>query len=131
MQYFLWTLASLISYAGGLIILIRVTPMLLVRSYDEGLFMGIAALDILGALLAFGAVVITYGVFSGNFAIKVLDFAFLLGIIIVSVRLAFASFQRRSLTDTLVASRFIAGGYALFLVVASLYCIVLLFTPAR
>lgn len=130
MQYFLWTLASFISYIGGLIILVRVTPMLLVRSYDEGAFMGVAALDILGALLAFGAVVITYNLFNGNLAIKILDFAFLLGIIGISGRLALASFRPRSMKNTLLVSRILAGGYTLFLILASLYLLVLLFTPA-
>lgn len=131
MPYFLWTLASFISYIGGLVLLIRVTPMLLVRSYDEGAFMGIAALDIIGALLAFSAVVITYNLFSGTLATKLLDFAFLLGIIAISARLAFTSFRPRSTTNMLVASRIIVGGYTLFLIFASLYLIVLLFTPAK
>ena len=130
MQYFLWTLASFISYVGGLALLIRATPLLFARSYDEGAFMGIAVLDILGALLAFGAVVITYNLFSGNLAIKILDFAFLLGIVAVSGRLAFASFKPRAAKNTFVASRVIAGGYTLFLIIASLYLLVLLFTPA-
>lgn len=131
MPYFLWTLASFIGYIGGLILLVRVTPMLLVRSYDEGAFMGVAVLDILGALLAFGAVVITYNLFNGNLAIKILDFAFLLGIIGVSGRLSLASFRPRYERNTLLASRIIAGSYTLFLILASLYLLVLLFTPAR
>lgn len=131
MQYVLWTLVSLIGYIGGLIILIRVTPMLLVRSYDEGLFMAIAALDILGAILAFGAVVITYGIFTGNLAIKILDFCLLVGILLVCVRQALVSFRPRSIANKPLASRIITGGYASFLILASLYCIVLLFTPAR
>ncbi len=126
MQNFLWVMLSLIVYIGGVIILVRVTPMLLIHSYDESLFMGIAALDILGALLAFGAVVITYGIFSGNFAIKVLDFFFLVGIILIAIQLAFRLLQPRTMS-TIMTSRIIMGSYIVFLILASCYLIVLLF----
>lgn len=126
MPYFLWVMLSLIAYIGGAIILVRVTPMLLLRSYDEGLFMGIAALAILGALLAFGAVVITYGIFSGNFGIRVLDFFFLAGIILIAIQLAFRSWRPHPM-HTIMASRIIVGSYVVFLILASCYLIVLLF----
>ncbi|HTD19761.1 MAG TPA: hypothetical protein VK667_09555, partial [Ktedonobacteraceae bacterium] len=89
MMYVLWTFACLILYIGGLIILIKVTPLLFTRAYDEGLFMAIAAGDIFGGLFVFGAVAVTFGLFSGNFAIRVLDFFLLLGIIFVGTRLSF------------------------------------------
>src|SRR5579863_3419773 len=82
MPFALWTLLSLVVYVGGLVILVWVTPHLLVRSSDEGLFMGIAAADIFGGMLAFGAVTITFGIFSGNFGSRVLDFFLLIGILI-------------------------------------------------
>src|SRR6266566_3457918 len=121
MLYVLWTLASLIAYVCGLIILVKVTPLLLSRSYDEGLFMAIAAGDVFGGLFVFGAVALTFALFSGSFAIRVLDFLLLVGIIIVSARLSYISFRR--------ASRIVAGTYCLFLVLAALYYMVLLFTP--
>ncbi len=45
MLYFLWVLVSIVAYIAGLTILIKVTPKLISRSFDEGLFVGIAALD--------------------------------------------------------------------------------------
>ena len=86
--------------------------------------MGIAALTILGALLAFGAVVITYGLFSASFAVKVLDFLLLVGIFLVAARTSLACFQRRA---RFPASRMMAIGYGLFLTAATCYAVVELF----
>lgn len=130
MSYVLWTLASLIAYVGGLIILVKVTPLLLTRSYDEGMFMAIAAGDVFGGLFIFGAVTLTFALFSGSFAIRALDFLLLLGIIIVSARLSYTSF-RSSMLRKNRASSIIAGSYCLLLVFAALYYLVLLFTPAQ
>jgi hypothetical protein len=127
MSYALLTIASILAYIGGLVIMARTTPLLFVRSFDEGLFMGIAALDILGAMLSFGAFVITYSLFNGNFAIKVLDFFMLVGITIIAVRFALSSFRPRNVTGTVQASRIMTGSYGIFLVLIALYCIVLLF----
>ncbi len=127
MPFFLWTCICLVAYVGGLIILAQVTPQLLTRSYDEGLFMAIAAADILGGLLIFGAVAVTFGIYSGNFGVRVLDFFLLIGIIVVAARLSFSSLQaRRSVTIT--SSRVAAGTYCLVLVLISLYFIILLFS---
>jgi hypothetical protein len=130
MSYVLWTLASLIAYVGGLIILMKVTPLLLRRSYDEGMFMAIAAGDVFGGLFVFGAVTLTFALFSGSFAIRVLDFLLLLGIVIVSARLSYTSF-RSSMLRKNRASSIIAGSYCLLLVLAALYFLVLLLTPAQ
>src|SRR6185312_6777173 len=86
MSYFLWTLGSIVAYVGGLMIILRVTPRLLQRKFDEGLFMGMAALNVLGALLIFSAVVITLAIFSGALAVRVLDFLLLLGVLILAGR---------------------------------------------
>src|SRR5256885_6878207 len=51
-------------------ILVKVTPLLLSRPYDEGLFMAIAAGDVFGGLFVFGAVALTFALFSGSFAIR-------------------------------------------------------------
>lgn len=127
MQYVLWTFASLIAYAGGLVVIMRITPLLLRRSFDELWFTGIAVIDIIGAILAFGAVVVTYSLFSGNFAVKVLDFLLLVGIILVAGRTSFTCFQTRLKGETALISRITAGGYGLFLVLAALYYIAQLF----
>ena len=128
MVYVLWTFACLILYIAGLIILIKVTPLLFTRAYDEGLFMAIAAGDIFGGLFVFGAIAVTFGLFSGNFAIRVLDFFLLLGIIFVGTRLSFRSFRAHR-ARTITSSRIVAGVYCLALVLVSLYFMVLLFTP--
>ena len=131
MQYVLWIIVSLIGYVAGVYILLRVTPMLLHRQYDEGFFMGIAALDIVGALLAFGGVIIPLLLFSGSLGIRIFAVLFLLGILFVSLRLVIRSLRPRITTDTFLISRIIAGTYSIFLVLASLYCLVLIFIPSR
>lgn len=127
MQYVLWTFLSIVAYIGGLVIIIRATPPLAVRSFDEGLFMGIAALDILGAMLAFGAFIVTYGLYSGSLPIKVLNFFMLLGIAIIAGRLGFTTYRPRSTIKTLPISRLIVIVYCLFLIGIALYCVTLLF----
>jgi hypothetical protein len=128
MPYVLWTLASFITYAGGLIIIMRITPKLLSRSFDELWFMGFAVIDIIGAILAFGAVVVTYSLFSANFAVKVLDFLLLAGIVFVAGRTSFACFRAGAGAKTLPVSRITATGYGFFLVLAALYYMAQLFT---
>jgi hypothetical protein len=130
MPFALWTLFCLVAYIGGLIILLRVTPHLLLRSYDEGLFMGIAAADVFGGMLAFGGVVIIYGIFSGSFGSRLLDFLLLIGILIVAGRMSLSSFRPRYYSGTYFASRIIAGSYGLFLALAALFYIVMLFIPS-
>jgi hypothetical protein len=127
MQYVLWTFASLIAYAGGLLVIMRITPLLLSRSFDELWFTGIAVIDIIGAILAFGAVVVTYSLFSGNFAVKVLDFLLLVGIMFVAGRTSFTCYRTRLKGETALISRITASGYGFFLVLAALYYIAQLF----
>ena len=54
MLYVLWTFACLCAYAGGVVILVKVTPLLLSHTFDEGFFMAIAAADIFGGMLFLG-----------------------------------------------------------------------------
>ena len=128
MQQFLLTLACLIAYAGGLVVLIKVTPRLLSLSFDEGMFMGIAAADVFGAILIFGAVGVTFALFNGNIPIRVLDFLLLVGILIVGIRMSLRSFRSRNIKETFPVSRVVAGSYCLVLCVAALYLMVWLFT---
>src|SRR5947207_15739375 len=125
MSYVLWTLACLIAYVCGLIILVKVTPLLLSRSYDEGLFMAIAAGDVSGGLFVFGAFALTFALFSGSFAIRVLDFLLLLGIIIVSARISYITFRSRRSRTFRRSSRIVAGTSCLFLVPPAPYYMVL------
>jgi len=120
-------LASLVAYVGGLVILLKVTPMLLSRAYDDGLFMAIAAGDILGGIFTFGAIAITFGLFSGSLGIRALDFFLLLGIFAVCAHLSYRIFKRYGIKINRI-SRIIAGVYCLLLALSALYYIVLLFT---
>jgi hypothetical protein len=126
MQYTLWVLLSIIAYASGLLVIIKVTPRLLSRSFDEVMFVGIASLDILGALLAFGGVVIVYALFNGALAIKFLTFFLAVGILVVAVRTSLYCF-RGAAVGAFRVSRIIAGSYGLFLAAAAVFYIAQLF----
>lgn len=131
MQYVLWVIISLVAYAAGVVVLLRVTPMLLHRQYDEGLFMGIAALDIVGALLAFGGIIIPLLLFSGALGVRILSIILLIGILLVAARLTRSSFQARASAGTFSSSRIIAGCYSIFLALAALYYMVQIFILGR
>ena len=130
--FVLGTLASLVAYAGGLAILIKVTPLLLSRQYDQGLFIGIAAADIVGGILAFAAVTVTFAILNGaqNTFTKIFDALLLVGIVIITVRMSWLSFRPPIVAGTFRVSRILAGGFCLLLVLAALYAIVLLFLPS-
>ena len=110
---------SLLAYIAGIVIILRIIPQLLTRSYDEGWFMGLAALAIVGALLVFGAFALTYTLFSGSFGARVLDFLLLAGMLFVSLRMMFFSFRPRYAVGTFRVSRIAAGFYCLLLALAS------------
>jgi hypothetical protein len=131
MLFVLGTLASLIAYAAGLVIVIKVTPQLLTRQYDEGLFMGIAAAEIVGSILAFAAVLVTFELFNGstNVFIKLVDTLLLIGIAVIAVRMSLRSFRPRLVAGTFRVSRILAGSFCLLLTLAAVYSIVLLFLP--
>jgi hypothetical protein len=101
--------------------------MLLARSYDEGLFMAIAAGDILGAILAFGAIVILYAIFNASTWIKVIDCLLLIGVLLITARLAMFSLRPRYVAGTNKISRILSGIYCIGLAVASVYYIIQLF----
>ena len=129
MSFALWTFACLIGYVAGLIILVRITPLITVRAYDEGMFMAIMAIDIFGGIFAFGAVAVTFALFSGNFPIRILDFFLLAGILVVGAGMAYNSLRPYSHKRTHLVSRIVAGVYCLALALAALCYLVLLFTP--
>ena len=128
----LGTLASLIAYIGGLFIVIKVTPLLLFRQYDEGLFMGIAAADIVGGILAFAAVMVTFALLNGtqNVITRVFDTVLLVGIFLIAVRMSLHSFRPRIVAGTFLVSRILTGSFCLLLTLAAIYAIVLLFLPS-
>jgi hypothetical protein len=131
MQLALWTLIGLVAYVCGLAIVMTMTPRLLKLRYDEGLFMGIAAAGVLGGMMAFAPLAITFALFNGSFGVKILDFLLLVGIFYVGLRMSFRSFRPRFSGGTFRVSRILVGSYCLLLLAASVYCIVLLFLPPQ
>ncbi len=129
MSSVLLVLACLVAYISGLIMIMRMTPLLLVRAFDEGLFMVIAAADILGGLLAFGGVVVLLLMFNATISVRVLDFFLLAGILLVALRQALHSLRLDGIMGTFRVSRIIAGTYGLFLAAAAVFYIVQLFLP--
>ncbi len=93
--------------------------------------MGLAAADIVGGMLAFAPLAITFALFNGSVGVKVLDFLLLVGIFFVGLRMSLRSFRPRSSEGTFQVSRILVGSYCLLLLAASAYCIVLLFLPPQ
>jgi hypothetical protein len=131
MQPIVWTLIGLIAYVCGLVILIEMTPRLLKFRYDELIFMGLAVVVVLGGILAFVPLGITFALFNGSLGIKIFDFLLLVGIVVVGLRTSLRSFRPRNAGGTFQVSRILAGSFCLLLLAASVYCIVLLFLPPQ
>jgi hypothetical protein len=131
MQWLL-TLLSLVAYIGGLILLIKVTPGLNKRAYDDMLFIPIAAGTIFGAMLAFGAIGVTFATFGGNTPVRVADALFLVIFLIIALRTAFRSFRPNYYlgADTYKVSRMLAGSFCLLLAAVTVYILVLIFQIA-
>jgi hypothetical protein len=126
MQAFLWMLVSLVAYIVGLILVVRLTRKLLFYSYDDAWFMVFAVLDILGALLIFGSIVVSLGVSGGNLGIRALDFILLVIVILITGSVALSCFLNNSRGVRFV-SRYGTGVFCLFLSLAALYEIIGLF----
>jgi hypothetical protein len=131
MQPVIWMLIGLVAYVCGLILVIAMTPRLLNLRYDEGLFMVIAVAVVLGGILAFAPLAITFALFNGSFGVKILDFLLLAGIFVVGLRMSLRSFRPRYGSGTFQLSRILAGSYCLLLLAASMYCIIVLFLPTQ
>lgn len=131
MQPVVWTLIGLIAYVCGLVIIVTMTPRLWKFRYDEWMFMGYAVVVVSGGILVFVPLGITFALFNGSFEVKVFDFLLLVGIFIVGLRMSLRSFRPRYVSGTFQVSRILAGGFCLLLLVASIYCIILLFLPPQ
>ncbi len=131
MQPVVWTLIGLIAYVCGLVMLVTMTPRLWKFRYDEWMFMGYAVVVVSGGILVFVPLGITFALFNGSFGVKVFDFLLLVGIFIVGLRMSLRSFRPRYVSGTFQVSRILAGGFCLLLLVASVYCIILLFLPPQ
>ncbi len=126
MPLFLETLLSLVAYIVGLVLILKATPRLLFRSYDEIRFMVLAVLAILGAFLTFGGIVVSLAVWDGNIGIKAVDFILLVLVILITGRMAVSCF-RNTKQDVQFVSRYAAGVFCLFLSLSAVYYIVALF----
>jgi len=127
MSYVLLALLSIIAYIGGLAVMLKTTPMLLARSYDEGLFMAIAAADILGAILAFGGIIALYAIFNAHIIVKVVDFLLLIGVLLITGRLALFCLRPSYVKGANRLSRVLAGAFCLCLAAAAVYYMIQLF----
>ena len=127
MSGFLLTVLCLVSYGGGLVALHWVTPMLLKRGFDDVFFMGLAAAVIIGSLLVFAPVGITFAFFNSTLAIRIFDGILLLGIVIVVARIAYRCFRPGYTMEVVRLSGILAGSYYLLVLGLAAYAIVLLF----
>jgi hypothetical protein len=123
------TLGCIVAYIAGLVLLVRITPGLLKRAYDDALFIGVAAVAVFGAMLVFGAVGVTYTIFNGGLGVRILDALLLVILGIVALRTSFGAFRPRYSFNagTYRASRIMAGSFFLALVAAAAFVLVLLF----
>jgi hypothetical protein len=127
MSGFLLIVLCLISYGGGLVALHRVTPMLLKRRFDDVFFMGLAAAVIIGSLLAFAPVGITFAFFNSTLSVRIFDVILLLGIVIVVVRITYRCFRPGYTMEVVRLSGILAGSYYLLVLGLAAYAIVLMF----
>lgn len=126
------TLGCIVAYSVGLVLFVKITPGLIKRAFDEALFIGVAAGAVFGAMLAFGAVGVTYAIFSGSLGVRIFDALLLLILGIVCLRTSLGAFRPRYgiSTGTYRASRVMAGSFFLALVIACVVVLVLLFQVA-
>ncbi|MGH2509913.1 MAG: hypothetical protein ACRDHZ_21240 [Ktedonobacteraceae bacterium] len=125
-------LGCTVTYSTGLTLLVKIIPGLLKRAYDDALFIGVAALAILGAMLAFGSIGITFALFSGTLPVRIFDALLLLILLFTALRTAIRAFRPRYGIGigTYRVSRIMAGSFLLALACAAIYILVLLFIPA-
>jgi hypothetical protein len=127
MSGFLLTVLCLVSYGGGLVALYRVTPILLKRRFDDVFFMGLAAAIIIGSLLAFAPIGITFAFFNNALTVRIFDVILLLGIVIVVVRIAYRCFRPGYTMEVVRLSGILAGSYYLLVLGLTAYAMVLMF----
>jgi membrane protein implicated in regulation of membrane protease activity len=92
--------------------------------------MAMAAADVFGAIFAFGAVEVSFASFNGSLAIRALDFLLLLGIFVVSLRVALRGLRPPSTQGTKRISSILVGSFGIFLLVATFFSFVFLFSAA-
>lgn len=125
------TFGCIIAYIIGLFLLVKVTPGLIKRAFDDALFIGVAAGAVFGAMLSFGGIGVIYAVSNGATLARVFDALLLIILGIVALRTSISVFRPRydSNLGTYRTSRILAGGFFLALVAAALVVLALLFQP--
>lgn len=131
MVWFL-TFGCIVAYIVGIFLLVKITPSLVKRAFDDALFIGVAAVAILGAMLDFGAIGVTYAIFNGangGTGVRLFDALLLVILGIVTLRTAFTSLRPRydSSFGTNRTSRLMAGSFYLLLTAAAAVVLVLIF----
>ena len=127
MSGFLLTLLCLISYGAGLAVLLRVTPMLVKRKFDDVFCMGLAAAVIIGSLLVFAPIAITFSFFNSAFAARALDVILLLGIAVVALRITYRCFRPSYKMEVIRLSGILTGSYYLLVLGLTAYALLLMF----
>lgn len=129
MTVWLITFACIVAYIIGLFLLVKVTPGLIKRAFDDALFIGVAAVAVFGAMLSFGGIGVVYAISDGAMVARVFDALLLLILGIVALRTAIRVFRPGYFNSlgTYRASRIMAGSFFLALVAAALVVLVLLF----
>ncbi len=131
MQPVVWTLIGFIAYVCGLVIMVTMTPRLWKFRFDDWMFMGYAAAVVIGGILLFVPLAITFALFNGSFGVKIFDFLLLVGIFVVGLWMSLRSFRPQIASGIFRVSRILAGSFCLLLLAASIYCIILLFVPSQ
>jgi hypothetical protein len=126
MQPWLWTLVGFVAYIMGVILIVKVTPRLPFCAYDDIRFMALAVLDIIGALLVFGGIVIQIAEFNEWIVIKIFNLILLVFLVFLAGRMAVRSF-RSTRQKTYALSRYAAGIFCVFLLLSAIFYIVQMF----
>ena len=127
MSGFLLTVVCLASYGGGLFLLRKMTPMLLKSRFDDVFFMGLAAVVIIGSLLAFAPIGVLFAYFNSVLPVRVFDVILLLGIAVVALRTAFRCFRPAYSMEVVRLSGILAGSYYILVLGLTAYALVLMF----
>lgn len=130
MSGFLLTVLCLVSYGGGMAMLLKVTPMLVKRKFDDVFFMGLAAAVIIGSLLVFAPIGILFSFFNSAFAVRALDVLLLLGIAIIALRITYRCFRPSYKMEVIRLSGILTGSYYLLVLGLTAYALVLMFVQA-
>ena len=127
MSGFLLVVLCLAAYVGGLVVLRNVTPLLLKRRFDDVLFMGLAAVLILGSLLLFAPIGVMFAFFNSTTSVRIVDTILLLVMVIVVTRITFRCFRPSYKMEVVRLSGILTGSYYLLVLGLAIYVIVLMF----